>query len=73
MQEGREAYYAKFTNDDLFGYSAYVQNTNETGGIFITYSIQCQETTTECDEEDAFINWLKSIKFKEEELGENRA
>ncbi|MBF0707729.1 hypothetical protein IQ283_14120 [Alkalihalobacillus hwajinpoensis] len=73
MQEGREAYYAKFTNDDLFGYSAYVQNTNETGGIFITYSIKCLETTTECDEEDAFIKWLKSIKFKEEELSENSA
>ena len=73
-QDGSEGYYARFTHHDLFGYSAYIQNTNGSGGIFITYSIQCKETTTECNgQEDAFIKWLKSIKFKEKDLGENRA
>lgn len=69
-QDGSEGYYARFTYHDLFGYSAYIQNTNESGGIFIKYSIQCQQSTKACSDqskEDALINWLKSIKFKEKD------
>ncbi|MDQ0483999.1 hypothetical protein [Guptibacillus hwajinpoensis] len=73
-QDGRDSYYARFTNNSIFGYSAYIQNTNEAGGIYINYSIQCRESTKECNDqvkEDEFIEWLKSTKFKEKDTDDS--
>ncbi|WP_371017966.1 hypothetical protein [Pseudalkalibacillus sp. JSM 102089] len=71
-----DLYYGKFNREDNYGYLAYVQNSKDTGGILISYYIQCFETNNSCEDnskEDEFLQWLKSIKFKEKGLSENSA
>ncbi|MGG1686793.1 hypothetical protein [Pseudalkalibacillus sp. NRS-1564] len=71
-----DLHYGKFNRKDNYGYLAYVQNSRDTGGILISYYIQCLETNNSCKDnskEDEFLQWLKSIKFKEKELSENSA
>ena len=61
-----DLYYGKFNREDNYGYLAYVQNTKDTGGILISYYIQCTETNDSCEDnskEDEFLQWLKSFKF----------
>lgn len=67
-KEGRDDYYASFNMDGNFGYAAYVQNTNDSGGILVFYLIECEDSSEKCenkDKEDEFLTWLKSIKFNE--------
>lgn len=64
--EGRDNYYASFNMDGNFGYAAYVQNTNDSGGILVFYLLACEGSIDKCENknnEDEFLTWLKSIRF----------
>ncbi|MBN8208901.1 hypothetical protein JI666_09105 [Bacillus sp. NTK071] len=64
-----DLYYGNFIREEDFGFIAYVQNTKDTGGILISYYIECIESDVSCEDkskEDEFLKWLKSFKLKEE-------
>lgn len=69
--EGRNIYFSPFTleNGD-FGYAAYIQNTINTGGLYIFYLSGCttEEKCSEVKEEEqsAIMNWLNTIEFTNE-------
>ncbi|WP_166000879.1 hypothetical protein [Bacillus sp. Cs-700] len=73
QQGGSDRFYSKFRRDENDVFLAYVQNTKDSGGILISYYIDCLETDHSCgtkSQEDEFFKWLKSFQFKEKGMGE---
>lgn len=70
--KGRNVFFTpqELENGD-FGYAAYVQNTEDPGGIYIDYLSSCIVEKTKCsNQKDAertlIIDWLKTIEFIDE-------
>lgn len=68
-------YYARIEDDALRTYAGYVLNEKGTGGIELTYSIDCQdEKAEECEknkqrDKERAMNWMKSVQFMDEDGG----
>lgn len=67
--KGRNVYFAprELENGD-FGYAAYVQNTEDEGGLYIDYLSSCSTEEARCseqkdDENTIIMDWLKTIEF----------
>src|SRR5699024_12795177 len=73
--EGQTYYVSPFEKDldgqsftGRYGIAAYIQNENEAGGMYVIYSIYCEEDCE--DEKEADLaearEWLMTIQFLDE-------